>query len=714
MPPKTLIIDNFQGRLTRYKEGDINSGFAKYNTTFGNDPFTNPGNLTWFEQPIRIDPDASVITDIIMAQKVRLESGITYVYAVGHTGRFYKIQVNDPSTFNPNYDNPVLLTTLTASSPTFKYGASIQFFGATEKVYIGHDVGVTSVNFDGTGEAFIGATGANQWVQNVPRMSVNFTGILYWTNGTNIAAIDSTATVTNYQRLSPGFPVGTQARDIDVNGEGNYVYIVVARVPQPDMTVTTQDTNSLSSGDSYFIGWNGTDPGYTTYNPFNSYSINAHLSYGQNSALMGYDLGGAAIYQGSTKMVSLPLSNCPVPQALFSISNLLGFAAPEQAEGVLTSTILVYGAYDQEIPLGLYRFFRNDTLEESSTAATLPGSGTNVTGIGDAAWDNPSRITADDGSFSESGLAGGGAAVDYIVSLVKSDGIISTTNKASSIVWTENPTLSVGTYGGSSDLWGEVWTADDINSSNFGAVLVAGTLGGSDYTNYLKGSDFGFAIPVDSTIKGIELTIERNYDVFRFPDPEPGDPSIGPRVDYFKITVYYANPAVQPNAIQIPSCQVVSNLLFGSSLAGYDDNIIGSAKLYFSSFEATQSGLDQYRFYKFTTFPTGDGTTIQGVYETQNQFFSKKVEIKEVRVYCDPLLANNSLTVDLIGSSGNPMDEGSKTFTVGQNDIALGQDYLWYTPSCAPTYSVGVRVTNLGSVNNVINKIEIDYTGGGQ
>jgi hypothetical protein len=84
-------------------------------------------------------------------------------------------------------------------------------------------------------------------------MSINFTGITYWTNGTNIAAIDSTATVTTYAKLSPGFPVGTQARDIDVSPDGNYAQIVVSRVPQPDMTVSTQDTTSLSSGDSYFI-----------------------------------------------------------------------------------------------------------------------------------------------------------------------------------------------------------------------------------------------------------------------------------------------------------------------------------------------------------------------------------------------------------------------------------------------------------------------------
>ena len=72
---KSLIITNFQGRLTRYNDGDINSGYAKYSSTFGNDPFTTPGNLTWFEQPTRIDSGESVITDLIMAAKPRLEIG---------------------------------------------------------------------------------------------------------------------------------------------------------------------------------------------------------------------------------------------------------------------------------------------------------------------------------------------------------------------------------------------------------------------------------------------------------------------------------------------------------------------------------------------------------------------------------------------------------------------------------------------------------------
>lgn len=528
---ETKVINNFQGRLTRYENGDLNSGYARYSTTFGHDPFTTPGGLTWFEAPTQIDSGGSVITDLIMAARPRLESGITYVYAIGHTGRLYKIQVNDPTTYAPNYDNPVLLTTLTSGTPTFKYGSSIQFFGSTERIYIGHDKGVTRVDFNGSNETFVGVAGS--YTASVPRPSVNFNAKLYFGNGTNLAEIDSTGTVTSYAKLSPAFPVGTQVRDIDVSPDGNYLQVVVSRLSQPDMTVATQDTSSLSSADSYFILWNGIDAGYTSYNPYNTYSLNANTSFGPYSYTMGYDLGGAAIYSGGNKIVSLPDSLSPNFSAMFSTGNLMGFSAPEQSSSVLKGTIMVYGAYDKEIPEGLYRFLRQTS----------------------------------------------------------------------------------------------------------------------------------------------------------------GSP--------------------QTDIIQIPTCLIVSNLFYGSSSAGYSGNQVGSAKLYFSTLETSSAPTTAYKFYKFTTVPTGLGTAIGGVYETQTQLFSKKKKFSEIRLYTEPLVTNNSFTIELIGSNGGVISGSSKTFTVGSN-VTSGQDYVWYTPQTAPTYAVGLRITNLGSVNWVGTKAEIDITDGGK
>lgn len=155
----TLVIDNFRGQLTNYQFGDINSGRSYVQVCAGQNPFIKPGQLTWGNKPVSIDPDGAVITDLILAGKERVESGVMYVYAIGHTGRLYKIQVNDPTTYNPNYDNPVLLATLSVNSPTFKRGGFIDFYGATNRIYIGHDKGVTRIDFDGTNETFVGVLG---------------------------------------------------------------------------------------------------------------------------------------------------------------------------------------------------------------------------------------------------------------------------------------------------------------------------------------------------------------------------------------------------------------------------------------------------------------------------------------------------------------------------------------------------------------------------
>lgn len=529
------IISNFGGRLTRNSIGDLNSGLAKYATTFGNDPFSNISSLTWLEAPTQIDPTGVVITDLIVAARPRLESGITYVYAVGHTGRVYKIQVNQPSGYNPNLDQPVLLTTLTINNPTFKYGSSIQFFGTTtEKLYIGHDLGVTSVFYDGTNETFVGTLAS--YTPNVPRPSVNFTGKLYFGNGNNLLTIDSTETITTYSTLTPGFPSGTVTRDTEVSPDGNYIQIVVSRIPASDLTSGTQDTSSLSSADSYFIQWNGIDPGFTSYNPYNAYSLNTNISFGPFSYTMGYDLGGAAIYTNGQKIISLPNSLAPNFEAMFSTGNLVGFAAPETVNNFLVGSIMAYGQYDFEVPKGLYRFL---------------------------------RVSA-------------------------------------------------------------------------------------------------------------------------------GSP--------------------QTDIITMPTCLIVSNLFYGASSAGYAGNQVGSAKLYFSTVETSAGPTTKYKFYKFTTVPTGLGTAIQGVYETQQEtsfaifhnVISQKFKPTAVRFYVDPLVANNSFQIDLIGSNGNPMPGGTEVFTVGTN-VTAGQDFVWYTPVTAPTYSIGVRITNLGSVNWTGNKLELDY-----
>lgn len=60
--------------------------------------------------------------------------------------------------------------------------------------------------------------------------------------------------------------------------------------------------------------------------------------------------------------------------------------------------------------------------------------------------------------------------VDYLVNIVKSDGTFGITNRAD--LTTYRPTTKVEvSYGSSTDLWGEVWSENDINNSNFGVAL---------------------------------------------------------------------------------------------------------------------------------------------------------------------------------------------------------------------------------------------------
>jgi hypothetical protein len=61
---------------------------------------------------------------------------------------------------------------------------------------------------------------------------------------------------------------------------------------------------------------------------------------------------------------------------------------------------------------------------------------------------------------------------DSIVQIVKG-GAVTGVNKASASLWPNFDTNTYQSYGGNTDLWGEVWTPADINDPNFGVVIAA-------------------------------------------------------------------------------------------------------------------------------------------------------------------------------------------------------------------------------------------------
>ncbi len=583
-----VITSNFLGNLSRVPNGYLDSGLARYQTTTGCNPFMKPTVLSFMETPR--DITKGVITDFVIASKERIESGVVYQYAVGHLGRIYKIQVNDAATNNPDYDTPVLLTTLlstyvlasttgfnagdnvtsssggvgvvkgvsgnaitiqitsgtflatngitdtttsnsttitTVFAPTFKFGHSIEFYSGY--MWIGHDTGVTRVTFDGTGQVPVTTSLVYSWVQNVPRQSQLFVGSIYFGNGTNIAEVTSGLIVTTYTRLSPGFPSEYQVRDLDVTADGVYLEMTVVRCPLEDITSTSPDTTSIGAIDSEAAYWNGVNDGVTTFLSFPNYAQGAYATFGQYEYLFGQDPISATLSTPQGKLLTLEGAQNPLPNAISNLGSLIAWMAPENLSTGLVAALHAYGQFDQDSQPAHFRL----------------------------------------GSFSS--------------------------------------------------------TLED------GDVLKVG--------------------------------------------------------------------------VMIP----VSNYSKGGQNSGYANQIIGTGKIYFSTIEYDGS-VTRYGFYAFSLYPTGSGTSIGGVYETQQQLFAKKVTPKEVRVYLEPCVEGQSFRVDLIGIDGNVLSDSSglNTFTAGDARFPLGETIAWYNPKVSPTPAIGWRITNLGTVTPFIHKVEID------
>ena len=212
---QTLTITNFSGRLTRLLNGDINSGFARFSTSFGYDPFTKPMNLTWLETPTSI----SGITNLPQAGKVT--SDLTQgpnVHVIDQGGNWY--QIRSANTSNSNLNSVIGIASVATQAYTF--GTSMEFFGSIvgadvsgislPRLYVGGDTRVVSANPDGTAEAAVG-TVAN-YTSAIFRPLKIFAGTLIFGNGATFGQINATNTVISsvlnigtgntYSAINPG------------------------------------------------------------------------------------------------------------------------------------------------------------------------------------------------------------------------------------------------------------------------------------------------------------------------------------------------------------------------------------------------------------------------------------------------------------------------------------------------------------------------------
>lgn len=164
-----------------------------------------------------------------------------------------------------------------------------------------------------------------------------------------------------------------------------------------------------------------------------------------------------------------------------------------------------------------------------------PDAGADISGIGTVTWSNPIRVKASDGSHASVTLDGktshylkatdyglsippsavikgivisierksnrtdNGGSKDAAVRLIK-NGIVGTTDRSTSTTYTTANDFYEN-HGSPTDLWGETWTAADLNSSNFGVAFAA-----------TKPSSLGYAHIIS--------------------------------VDHIKVTVYYNTPPV--------------------------------------------------------------------------------------------------------------------------------------------------------------------------
>ena len=354
----TLVAANFKGNMTRTVTGALDSGKCLTRTSFGYHPWSNPGCIAFLDSQTDI---TGIISDAIIAQQLRVENGISYVYAIGHTGKLYKVQVNDPVTKNIAYDTVSLITTLTTAT-SFTMGGSMIFFGDTVQIYIGHDAGVSSVNFDGTGEKLIGD--ATQWQSNVPRQGRIFFSKSYWTNGNNVATINSKGIVETYSSIN-SIPTDQIFKCIEPDDTGSNLILISSNVPNNSLVATGPNITATYGGFSYIYKYDARQNAMKSINKV-YYDQTAALTSGDKEFIWGYDVPGGSMIdlaQGFNKLVSgtgtYLVAQAPTANSVASSGNLVGWGTVEpypstSASNAQGASVYIYGKLDVDEPDQIY------------------------------------------------------------------------------------------------------------------------------------------------------------------------------------------------------------------------------------------------------------------------------------------------------------------------------------------------------------------------
>lgn len=374
--PETIVINNFSGRLTRILNGDLNSGFAKYFTSYGYNPFIKPMNLTWLRGPIDISSATpSNFTGLVVAGKSRIEGRDLYVYTVDDSGVISKFQpYARGSGGNPTFSGNSVVGTAqpvgSGQTQSYEAGASMEFFGNVQQIFLGTNTAVVRVNFDGSAASVVGST-SNYYAGGIGRPLKPFAGNLLFSNGNTFGAINATNTVVSsvigtglgnlYSQINPPFPPDNLVRDIDSSPDGNYAYILASTVPT-DVTLTAAGDDSMygALGESTLYKWNGVDAGTTALQQLPRGISTALQIYLDQQRIFSSDPFGADMNDGVNKLLTLPGIKSPAPNSISVNGNFITWATPEvsNAGDSMNASLFYFGSLDQENPSGLYRLAR--------------------------------------------------------------------------------------------------------------------------------------------------------------------------------------------------------------------------------------------------------------------------------------------------------------------------------------------------------------------
>lgn len=166
-------------------------------------------------------------------------------------------------------------------------------------------------------------------------------------------------------------------------------------------------------------------------------------------------------------------------------------------------------------------------------------------------------------------------------------------------------------------------------------------------------------------------------------------------------------PATAPNTVctQVGMMKLVQNRTLKS-----DGTVFTNSKLYVCTYE-TGSVTPFPNLYAFNLTPNGNSVN-GGIYETQKEKFTLQQQIERVVFYTNPTQAGVSFRLDLIDVDDTIPEGGSFTYAYasGDDDTELQgtlEVFEWAASEVKNMQALGLRITNLGTVQPGINQIYI-------